>query len=169
MTMTKNQFALLMERIFESCTDTREAGQKEYAGGEDAFGNFNRLADELGIDRKKILWVFLTKHRDGVVSYINGHKSQREDVRGRIKDMIVYLCLLWGMVNEDEGKAYDRVSLGEDVVYKGDQVLKDMDTVKQDPPVPLDKTQQSGYIGSHEGGRRVGDTPIFGYDITKGK
>tara|TARA_Y100001938_G_C7856425_1_gene313380 strand:+ start:263 stop:400 length:138 start_codon:yes stop_codon:yes gene_type:complete len=39
---------------------------------------------------------------DGVMSYIKGHKSQREDVRGRITDIIVYLMLLWGMVEEDE-------------------------------------------------------------------
>tara|TARA_B100001094_G_C17586622_1_gene509985 strand:- start:26 stop:214 length:189 start_codon:yes stop_codon:yes gene_type:complete len=47
--------------------------------------------------------VYLLKHIDGISSYVNGHKSQREDVRGRITDAIVYLCLLWGMV-EDESK-----------------------------------------------------------------
>ena len=45
---------------------------------------------------------YLLKHIDGIMSYINGHKSQREDVRGRILDTIVYLTLFWGMVDEDE-------------------------------------------------------------------
>tara|TARA_Y100001938_G_scaffold144099_1_gene218121 strand:+ start:2646 stop:2765 length:120 start_codon:yes stop_codon:yes gene_type:complete len=36
------------------------------------------------------------------MSYIKGYKSQREDVRGRITDIIVYLMLLWGMIEEDE-------------------------------------------------------------------
>ena len=44
---------------------------------------------------------YLLKHIDGVVSYTQGHKSQREDVRGRLTDIIVYTMLLWGMVDEN--------------------------------------------------------------------
>jgi len=46
---------------------------------------------------------YLLKHVDGVVSYVDGHKSQREDVRGRLTDIIVYAMLFWGMV-EDNAK-----------------------------------------------------------------
>jgi len=42
---------------------------------------------------------YLLKHIDGITSFVNGHQSQREDVRGRLTDAIVYLCLLWGMVD----------------------------------------------------------------------
>ena len=81
----------------------RAAGQKEYARKvNNAFANFERVGGNLGIDRKKVLLVYLLKHVDGVCSYVQGHKSQREDVRGRITDIIVYLCLLWGMVEEDD-------------------------------------------------------------------
>ena len=48
--------------------------------------------------------VYLLKHIDGISAYTNGLKSQREDVRGRLTDAIVYLMLLWGMVAEDETK-----------------------------------------------------------------
>ena len=44
---------------------------------------------------------------DGISSYIEGHKSQREDVSGRIKDSIVYLLLLWAMV--DGAKQLDAI------------------------------------------------------------
>ena len=81
----------------------RAAGQKEYARKtSNACANFERVGENLGIDKKKVLLVYLLKHIDGVCSYVQGHKSQREDVRGRITDVIVYLCLLWGMVIEDE-------------------------------------------------------------------
>lgn len=101
--MTKAQMAVLMERIFEDCMGTREAGQAEYAHDEaNAFANFERAAADLELPREHVLWIFAMKHRDGIVSYLNGHKSQREDVRGRIKDLIVYLCLLWGMIDENE-------------------------------------------------------------------
>ena len=80
----------------------RAAGQKEYARkSNNAFANFERVGENLGIDRKEVLLVYLLKHIDGICSYAKGHKSQREDVRGRITDVIVYLCLLCGMVESD--------------------------------------------------------------------
>jgi hypothetical protein len=81
----------------------RAAGQKEYARkSNNAFANFERVGDNLGLDKKEVLLVYLLKHIDGICSYVKGHKSQREDVRGRITDVIVYLCLLWGMVEEND-------------------------------------------------------------------
>ena len=56
----------------------------------------------LNISSDKTLMVYLLKHIDGITAYLSGHKSQREDVRGRIKDAIVYLMLLWAMVEERE-------------------------------------------------------------------
>ena len=41
------------------------------------------------------------------MSYVKGHKSQREDVRGRMVDIITYLTLLWGMIDENEDKGFD--------------------------------------------------------------
>ena len=42
------------------------------------------------------------KHIDGIASHIKGHTSQREDVRGRLTDAIVYLCILWGMIEKED-------------------------------------------------------------------
>lgn len=79
-----------------------DAGQAEYAGGAPAFGNFERLSQELDTSREKVLWTYAIKHKDGIAAWIRGHKSQREDVRGRIQDLMVYLLLLWGMCDEEE-------------------------------------------------------------------
>ena len=82
---------------------TRDAGQKEYAQSEDnVFANFERIAKSVDTDRKKVLMVYLLKHIDGISAYTKGHQSQREDVTGRITDAIVYLMLLWGMVEEEK-------------------------------------------------------------------
>ena len=91
-----------METIFLQIQKMREAGQKEYARNQNnAFANFEKIADNLGLDKKEVLLTYMLKHVDGVCAYVKGHKSQREDVRGRITDIIVYLCLLWGMVEQD--------------------------------------------------------------------
>tara|TARA_R100000008_G_scaffold86681_1_gene80866 strand:+ start:2233 stop:2664 length:432 start_codon:yes stop_codon:yes gene_type:complete len=100
--MKKQKFDELFIDIIKEIKSTRDEGQKEYAHTEDnVFANFERVAKSLNTSKEKVLMVYLLKHIDGINSWINGHKSQREDVTGRIKDAIVYLCLLWGMTSED--------------------------------------------------------------------
>ena len=92
-----------MNKIWSQVQQTRDDGQKEYAHTEDnVFANFDRVGSLLSISSEKTLMVYLLKHIDGITAYLAGHKSQREDVRGRIKDAIVYLMLLWAMIEERE-------------------------------------------------------------------
>jgi hypothetical protein len=103
--MTKKEFAEHQRKLMGELFELREAGQNEYAHDEDnAFRNFEALAADLDMQREVILWVYLKKHLDGILAYINGHRSQRESVHGRIKDAIVYLTLLDGMITEDDFK-----------------------------------------------------------------
>lgn len=104
--MTREHMANVMEGLFESCRILSQEGHKEYTLGEDAFGNFNRLAKILNIPREKILLIYFMKHIDGIFAYVNGHESQRESVHGRIKDAIVYLSLLHGMIVENNGNVF---------------------------------------------------------------
>ena len=93
-----------MDNIIKEVVVTRDSGQKEYAhNDDDVFANFNRVAHLLEEDRKKVLMTYMLKHIDGIAAYIKGHKSQREDVTGRITDCMVYLMLLWGMIEEEDG------------------------------------------------------------------
>ena len=100
--MNLNRFRKLTDQFIDKIKEVREDGQKEYARDQDnVFANFERVAKDLGIKREEVLLTYMLKHKDGIVSWVRGHKSQREDVQGRIKDHIVYLLLLWGMVEED--------------------------------------------------------------------
>ena len=102
--MKSKEMIKLMNTIFDSILKMHKEGQKEYAQDEDnVFANFDRIANQTDTDRKFVLWIYLMKHIDGIAAYINGHKSQREDVRGRITDALVYLIILWAMINTDEG------------------------------------------------------------------
>ena len=101
--MKHSQMHKLMDEILKEVTMTRDSGQKEYAhDNNDVFANFNRVGHLLEEDRKKVLMTYMLKHIDGIAAYVKGHKSQREDVRGRITDCIVYLMLLWGMIEEED-------------------------------------------------------------------
>lgn len=100
--MTQDNMARVMEGIFRRCEQLREAGQKEYAHKEDnAFRNFESIAEYLNIPREVVLLTYAVKHLDGITAYVNGHESQRDTIFGRICDLIVYLCLLAGMIVED--------------------------------------------------------------------
>ena len=91
----KNQITQILQ--------TRDDGQKEYARNIDnVFANFQRVGKYVGILQEQVLMVYLLKHIDGIMAYVNGHKSQREGVEGRITDAIVYLFLLRVMVEENE-------------------------------------------------------------------
>lgn len=117
--MTREELKNVMMQMFQECMELREAGQKEYAHDvNEAFSNFNKLAEELCLDRKQILWVYAKKHIDGIVSYINGHKSQREDVRGRINDLVVYMNILRGMIEEEES----RLALNKQILMQQQQL-----------------------------------------------
>ena len=100
--MKKEEFNELFLDIMMKVKRTRDEGQKEYAHTEEnVFANFERVAKGLDISREQSLMVYLMKHIDGINAWVKGHRSQREDVTGRIKDAIVYLCLLWGMAIEE--------------------------------------------------------------------
>lgn len=101
--MTRQQMVEVMKDVFDECHALRGAGQAEYAHADaNAFANFERTAEEVGISREKVLWIFAMKHKDGIAAWINGHRSQRESVKGRINDLIVYMTLLRGMIEEIE-------------------------------------------------------------------
>ena len=88
--MIKSEMNQIVDEIFANVKETRDEGQKEYARDEsDVFANFKRVATDLDSTPEKVLLTYFLKHKDGIVSWANGHKSQREDVRGRIKDSIV--------------------------------------------------------------------------------
>ena len=101
--MKKDSFDKLFNNIIDQVKSTRDQGQKEYAHTDlNVFANFRRTGKQLGISKEKVLMIFLLKHMDGIIAHINGHESQREDITGRLTDAIVYLCLLWGMIENDK-------------------------------------------------------------------
>jgi hypothetical protein len=103
MSLEKDKFAKHQAVVFERCAALRKAGQAEYAHAADnTFDNFERLGDALVLPREKVLLVYLAKHLDGITSWVNGHRSQREEVTGRIEDAIVYLTILHAMASELE-------------------------------------------------------------------
>lgn len=112
--MTREEMAKVMDEITARMQEFREAGQREYAHREDnAFGNFERVGERLSLPREMILLVYLEKHLDGIHSWVKGHRSQRENVEGRILDAIVYLSLLYGMVVDRRETEWKQIGIAQ--------------------------------------------------------
>jgi hypothetical protein len=75
----------------------------EYTQG-DKLDNFKRIAKELGIDAKMVLWVYLKKHLDSIANYIKIGRVLSEPIEGRIMDARVYLSLLRCLIEEERKK-----------------------------------------------------------------
>ena len=102
--MNQSDMSKVMDRILKEVAIMRDAGQEEYShDNSDVFANFNRVSNLLDVDRKKVLMTYMLKHVDGIAAYVKGHESQREDVTGRITDCVVYLMLLWAVIEEENG------------------------------------------------------------------
>tara|TARA_R100000808_G_C2144525_1_gene152276 strand:+ start:222 stop:542 length:321 start_codon:yes stop_codon:yes gene_type:complete len=101
--MNKENFDMLSNHILDMVKTTRDCGQNEYARDtKDVLANFKRIGSWKNESQESVLLTYLLKHIDGIISHVNGHISQREDVKGRITDVIVYCMLLWAMVEEED-------------------------------------------------------------------
>ena len=99
--MTFGDFDKFQAELLAEVVGMRNTKGREYAGTEDRFANFRRLADDLGIPDYQVGWVYTRKHLDSIASYMkNGKTFSSETIRGRFVDAIVYLTLIAGMLEE---------------------------------------------------------------------
>lgn len=110
--MTRKDMADYLKHLQAKEDWLREQGQKEYAHEEDnAFANFERISARLpNVSREQVLLVYLLKHIDGIIAYVNNpNMEQRDEIEGRIGDARVYLALLGGMfADKDNTLPYDK-------------------------------------------------------------
>jgi hypothetical protein len=106
--MTYEDFDKLVAKMFEEEIGVGKTKGMEYTQG-NRLDNFNRLAKELGVSPKLILWVYLKKHIDSIANYIKKDnegtlEKLSEPIEGRIMDARVYLSLLRGLIVEQKEK-----------------------------------------------------------------
>lgn len=77
----------------------------EYAGDEDRLANFRRNAERWNMTMEQVWGIYVSKHFDAVVQYVDDLAEGKERVRaeplaGRIDDIIVYMLLFKAMLDE---------------------------------------------------------------------
>ena len=102
--MKEKDFIEMLEKM--ETEEHRIMGTKgyEYTQGDaetDRLANFYRISEELSIDPKTVLWVYLKKHLDSIACFIKkGKEFSEEKIEGRIHDARNYLVLLNGIIQE---------------------------------------------------------------------
>lgn len=68
---------------------------KEYAGDEDALGNFKEALGEIGTTPEQVWAIFARKHWRSITQFVkHGQTFSEESIESRIHDLINYLFLL---------------------------------------------------------------------------
>lgn len=104
--MTFDEFDLNQSQLFQLIKEISRTKGKEYANGENRFGNFNRLAEKYDVPNYLIGAILFTKHLDSIEYFIKNRcsVSLSEPIQGRFADAINYLSLIYGMIEEEMQK-----------------------------------------------------------------
>jgi len=109
---TFEEFDVLLEKMQVQEKAIGESKGREY-GLDYRTSNFHRLGEEVKVTCPKcgcrhavgpfvILWVYLKKHLDAILSYVNGRRDGlSETIDGRILDTRVYTALFEALVEEE--------------------------------------------------------------------
>jgi len=122
--MTYKEFEVLLNCMHKEEQKIVSTKGVEYTVG-DQLDNFKRIGKEVKcvhcgeeVGAKVVLWIYLKKHLDGLLSYINKDKELSEEtVIGRLKDARVYLALLRGLIYEEKNMYFLKKEL-EDPEFK---------------------------------------------------
>lgn len=100
--MTHEQFAEHTEKLFDEIRSIGQTKGKEYADGQNRFANFLDIAKEVDSRPELVLYTYMVKPWRAIQSFLRDGKVYSEPIQGRIRDVIVYLMMLDGLITEQQ-------------------------------------------------------------------
>lgn len=103
-----NRFAVIIANTVEQINKLSDLKGAEYAGDVDCLANFRRNAERLGLSMEQVWAVYVNKHIDAVMQYIQDQSTGKdrerlEPLTSRVDDIIVYMLLFKAMLEERDG------------------------------------------------------------------
>lgn len=108
--MERKELQVYIDEIVENINKTLVSKGKEYQKGENVFSNFETNADDLGLTRYQVWAIYFNKHVRSILNSIKtnpnnpNNSNLSEELEGRLMDAIVYLTLMYGMINQEKPK-----------------------------------------------------------------
>ena len=105
--MTNKDFYNLVDSTFKECLEIlKKKGEDYTVGSSDALANFKKAGEAIELEPTKIWYIFANKHWQAITNYVRtGGQSESEPIEERIKDMLNYLLLLKGLIQEKKDNA----------------------------------------------------------------
>jgi hypothetical protein len=102
--MKVKDYRHLREELIKHAFEVSNVKGADYTQkSDDALKNFKGAGRDLGLSPYQILGVYMKKHQDAINSFIkNEGQLESEPIKERIIDNINYLCLLWGLICEEQ-------------------------------------------------------------------
>ena len=103
--MKQQEFEYWVSKLREESIDTLLAKNANYAPGDDKLHNFKAGADIMGRTTAQTCWGYLTKHLVALRDKVERNDfSDRHDFLEKCQDTINYICFLWCIGIEEDGK-----------------------------------------------------------------
>ncbi len=108
--MNTQELDVLVKQTFEEINRLLVVKGGEYAGEGDRLANFKRGAALVGVTPLQTLFIYLSKHYDGVASYVRTEAAGKtrpssEPIEGRLDDLINYCILAKALIAEAKDAA----------------------------------------------------------------
>ena len=108
--MNPQEFDRIMDERITQCVATLSTKEGEYSQGGDRFHNFKRAAEIVGSTPERALIGMANKHLVSVLDIIDnldrGYLAEKALWNEKIGDLLNYLLLLDGMLQERYGRGY---------------------------------------------------------------
>ena len=103
--MNEEHFQGIVDETVSSINKLLKVKGGEYANSEDRLANFKRGAALTGCTPLQVLFVYLSKHYDGVASFVKSSavgnvRESSEPIEGRLDDIINYCILAKALIAE---------------------------------------------------------------------
>ena len=101
--MKSKEYEKYFEDLIKKVKEVSNIKKEHYAEDDDVLKNINSGANFLGIDPKFYALSLLTKHMTKLVHALK--ENQKFDYEEKIVDIIVYLSLIYAILEKENGNA----------------------------------------------------------------
>ena len=101
--MTHHDFDELLQKMVNEEIDIMCTKGKDYTrNSSDKLINFKRASEDIGIKPEQVIYIYMKKHWDALITYIKTGKLSGEPIESKILDIRNYLALLRALIEEDK-------------------------------------------------------------------
>jgi len=105
--MLVKEFDAFADELIDLAKTIRERKRPDYTlGSENVLRNFDTISEDLQLPPEKIVWIYMKKHLDAILSNINNpYYEASEPINTRFADTFNYILLLYAVIQRRDGNS----------------------------------------------------------------